>query len=147
MVNSESLLCLASCESVFSYCCPISHIVVDAYCLSHFYLSYYILCVYPIFTLCHDSLQRPFSIPPTIETFSDAKWCICSSPSPCPLLTLCSHSLMFFGLYVLSVWPLQPSPPHLSSSHIELYDDIKLVSLMPIIYCLFVKSPLSLFKH
>lgn len=104
-MNSESLLCLASCESVFSYCCPISHIVVNAYCLSHLYLSYCILC---IFSLYHNSLQRPFCIPPTLQTFSfitfrDAKWCVCSAPSICPLLpflwTLCSHSLMFF-------WPL-----------------------------------------
>lgn len=77
-------------KSVFSYCCPVSH-VVNAYCLSDF-LSYCILCVDPVFTLCHRNapFRGHFA---SLHTFyhtrgmqNDVGSCFLPSPLSLPLI-------------------------------------------------------------
>lgn len=114
-MNSESLLCLASCESVFSYCCPISHIVVNAYCLSHC-LPYCMLCVDPFFFSFYFVPQLPSEAilhPPTIERFNfyHIQGCkmmqmFCSHSCPPFILTFCSHGHVLFCCFFWFFLPL-----------------------------------------
>lgn len=142
-MNSESLFCLASCESVFSYCCP--HIVVNAYCLSHF-LSF--LLYPPVFSPTSEAIlhpSQPFKHSVFI-TFRDAKChIICSAPSHVhfdlfsPLLSHVSWSLCALRVTFATTH-------HLSSSHIELYDSHQVgVTNGDSFFWVMVKSPLSLF--
>lgn len=99
----ESLLCLASCESVFSYCCPVSH--VDAYYLSDFYLA-----VFSVFILLSlSAILHPFK---HFIIFRDAKWwwIICTFPlfststlfTPSHLFFFSNTLPFYFYLFVLT---------------------------------------------
>lgn len=122
-MNSESLLRLASCESVFSYCCPVSH-VVDAYCLSDFYLT--VSSVFVLFSLCAllEAVLHPFQHLDLSRSGMQKdvrSYCFLPFPLLSVILTL-ARNVFLWGFLLFSVQPLHPSPPRLRSSHIELYD-------------------------
>lgn len=141
--------------SYFSHCC---------WCILPVSLLSFLL--YPPCVSCFHSVPQAYSEailhPPTpnIKTFCFYYIQGCKMMSDhvyrspqYPLFIFSSNPLLskcFFGLYALSVWPLQPSPPCLSSRHIELYDSHQICvnngdKLMYFI-CI-SNTPLSLFKH
>lgn len=110
-MNSEVLVT----SSLLWFCVflllSISHFVVDAYCLSHFNLSYCTLCVYPVFAKKIYPLWHHFASPPQpFETFCHFYRCkmMHINLSAFYLNTLLSHSFFFF--FFLCIYSfLQPS--------------------------------------
>lgn len=129
-------------------CFPIAVLFLTLLLMHFACLTFIFLALSSVFILF--SLQRPFCIPPAIQIFSfyhiqgckmmsDHMFCSLS----CPLLTLCSIFLVSMCFQSDLCNPRHPVAVAVIMNYIIV---IKLVSLTTIIH-LFVKSPLSLFKH